>query len=702
MDEEKIVEDDKFHIKKLEYHRKIMFLINKFFPDQDKIMHFWYTKEEIHELKENLYKLRDLNKKIGLTSVNDYIEEVLDLVKKIDGSNESWKRKFYANLRLIISNGEFNAEEYVNENFPVLITLNASKFIEIPLEKVLYFSSDNEGLFVSKDNGNDFLHFDSKSKKIIFSKDTTKFYSYYFSYNGFFFYITFNHDQVKNKFNKVKLIRNSSTRTKLSICPKCGLKLDKPAKFCGRCGKSLINFTSTTKFLNLDNVKTELQIRFVNFIQNKNIDMSVEDAKSQFLEVCLIKSKKKLKEILKSPFFPFSDVQIEKNYFSFLEYAIRIILLNYKEIIEKNNLNFKLLLTTELKGGTLGCYITGDGENIDIMLNLEYLFYQFFINDKKPIFYTLKHEIGHFIDNNYLSNRFNSNLVLNAFKNKDSKGVENKKKSESNLIYLLSKIRSEGMAVLIQNSTKEYGVPIETKNIKNFNDSLKDFIMSFIDNKITDQNNIELQSQYKDSIFLFCFLYLFYIKKNSISANSKLIILKKNVFFGYKIVKYENLDKIKEVIENNDYFAITRIDKEILMPFLEYIKNLDMYGMIENLEEFYNLEHFDATYRALRKPFIDSLLMKIKTCDLKKKCEKCGFSAKSDAKFCGNCGTKLEKPKFYCRKCHNLIDITKSFCGNCGHRIHYSEFFCINCDHEISFTAKFCGNCGQKLNLNNN
>jgi hypothetical protein len=59
-------------------------------------------------------------------------------------------------------------------------------------------------------------------------------------------------------------------------------------------------------------------------------------------------------------------------------------------------------------------------------------------------------------------------------------------------------------------------------------------------------------------------------------------------------------------------------------------------------------------------------------------CPLCGTSVNSTAKFCGGCGSALERPK--------SVNVPKSkpkFCGNCG--------------SPISSSARFCESCGSKV-----
>lgn len=51
------------------------------------------------------------------------------------------------------------------------------------------------------------------------------------------------------------------------------------------------------------------------------------------------------------------------------------------------------------------------------------------------------------------------------------------------------------------------------------------------------------------------------------------------------------------------------------------------------------------------------------------KCHKCGLDYNEKARFCENCGNKLEIDKFICGKCGNECDLNSLFCANCGNSL---------------------------------
>ena len=80
-----------------------------------------------------------------------------------------------------------------------------------------------------------------------------------------------------------------------------------------------------------------------------------------------------------------------------------------------------------------------------------------------------------------------------------------------------------------------------------------------------------------------------------------------------------------------------------------------------------------------------------------RKCAKCGAALPENAKFCLECGAKVEPPApsaVVCPKCGATVAGGK-FCLNCGAPLTPTS--CPKCGKEIAPGAKFCGECGEKL-----
>lgn len=85
---------------------------------------------------------------------------------------------------------------------------------------------------------------------------------------------------------------------------------------------------------------------------------------------------------------------------------------------------------------------------------------------------------------------------------------------------------------------------------------------------------------------------------------------------------------------------------------------------------------------------------KINSSDIK--CPKCGNDVPENAKFCLECGAKIEKldlNEMICPHCGQKTPKGK-FCMECGGKLQLS---CPNCGKEVPNGAKFCLECGQKL-----
>ena len=76
-------------------------------------------------------------------------------------------------------------------------------------------------------------------------------------------------------------------------------------------------------------------------------------------------------------------------------------------------------------------------------------------------------------------------------------------------------------------------------------------------------------------------------------------------------------------------------------------------------------------------------------------CAKCGTTIPANAKFCQECGTKVEKlsdNEILCPSCGSKTAKGK-FCQECGTPLIRK---CVNCGAEIPSNAKFCQECGEK------
>ena len=77
-------------------------------------------------------------------------------------------------------------------------------------------------------------------------------------------------------------------------------------------------------------------------------------------------------------------------------------------------------------------------------------------------------------------------------------------------------------------------------------------------------------------------------------------------------------------------------------------------------------------------------------------CPKCGKAVPQNAKFCLECGTKIEQlteNEMICPNCGKKT-AKGNFCMECGSKLQLS---CPNCGNEIPQGAKFCLECGYKL-----
>lgn len=78
-------------------------------------------------------------------------------------------------------------------------------------------------------------------------------------------------------------------------------------------------------------------------------------------------------------------------------------------------------------------------------------------------------------------------------------------------------------------------------------------------------------------------------------------------------------------------------------------------------------------------------------------CGKCGATLPANAKFCLECGEKVEAAipmdKITCPECGKTV-VKGKFCPECGHKF---VAVCPACGKEIAAGAKFCLECGEKL-----
>ena len=73
-------------------------------------------------------------------------------------------------------------------------------------------------------------------------------------------------------------------------------------------------------------------------------------------------------------------------------------------------------------------------------------------------------------------------------------------------------------------------------------------------------------------------------------------------------------------------------------------------------------------------------------------CKKCGQQLNEGAKFCMNCGEKVETG-LICPECGAALPAGAKFCPECGHNMNQKPV-CSNCGCELVPGAKFCPECG--------
>jgi membrane protease subunit (stomatin/prohibitin family) len=75
-------------------------------------------------------------------------------------------------------------------------------------------------------------------------------------------------------------------------------------------------------------------------------------------------------------------------------------------------------------------------------------------------------------------------------------------------------------------------------------------------------------------------------------------------------------------------------------------------------------------------------------------CPNCGKQNNPAAKFCADCGGKMEVAKVPCVKCGAQLREGAKFCSECGTSQEKTK--CSNCEYELAAGAKFCPECGTK------
>lgn len=73
------------------------------------------------------------------------------------------------------------------------------------------------------------------------------------------------------------------------------------------------------------------------------------------------------------------------------------------------------------------------------------------------------------------------------------------------------------------------------------------------------------------------------------------------------------------------------------------------------------------------------------------KCNKCGYEATKNTKFCPECGEKIGN---FCKSCGAKLEKKQKFCPECGAS---QVFTCPKCKKEINENSKFCPECGEKM-----
>ena len=75
-------------------------------------------------------------------------------------------------------------------------------------------------------------------------------------------------------------------------------------------------------------------------------------------------------------------------------------------------------------------------------------------------------------------------------------------------------------------------------------------------------------------------------------------------------------------------------------------------------------------------------------------CPNCGKQNNPQAKFCADCGAKMQVETVPCVKCGAQLREGAKFCSECGATQEKQK--CAECGHELAAGAKFCPECGTK------
>ncbi|MEC0226741.1 SPFH domain-containing protein [Paenibacillus alba] len=75
-------------------------------------------------------------------------------------------------------------------------------------------------------------------------------------------------------------------------------------------------------------------------------------------------------------------------------------------------------------------------------------------------------------------------------------------------------------------------------------------------------------------------------------------------------------------------------------------------------------------------------------------CKHCNSANSADAKFCADCGQKMQSTK-PCYKCNAENKENAKFCSECGTAIGIIS--CPSCSHELTAGSRFCPECGTSL-----